>query len=136
MWRALEASSSEPTCAPRVTRGNGQMTIADYVQAGRYAAGLDSPAPAANGPGAPIDPVAQLVENDVSTNSPEVVQQIRTFRIANASIVAGQNGTVTLEYIAQGDENAGGFSLNFDTTKLTFQGVALGLGAPRRRTHI
>jgi len=49
-------------CAPRATLGNGLITVSDYVQAGRYAAGLDDLVPA-GGPTAPINLLPEFERN-------------------------------------------------------------------------
>jgi hypothetical protein len=109
-------------CAPRSTLGNGSVTITDWVQAGRYAAGLDPLTPA-GGPTAlalpPLAPQGRLAPAAVS----------RVVRVLDTSVNAGNLVTVTIELAAQGDENALGFSLNFDASKLTYSSAAAGVGA-------
>ncbi len=104
-------------CAPREPRGNGSLSVADWVQAGRYAAGLD-PAVA---PGGPTGPAS--TSSNATTSAPT---QSRAVRLANASLERGRNGSVTFELVAQGNENAVGFSVNFDPTQLQFVSAALG----------
>ncbi len=114
-------------CAPRSSLGNGSVGLDDYVQAGRYAAGLD-PATAVGGPtGQSFAPSLELV---AATNVTATTQQSRIFRVVNATITRGQNGVVTVEYDAQGDEAAIGFSLSFQTTQLTFVSATGGAGIP------
>ena len=87
-------------CAPRSTLGNGSVGLDDYVQAGRYAAGLD-PATAAGGPTG--QSVAPLLLNVVAIpNATAIAQQGRVLRVLNATITRGQNGVVTVEYVATG----------------------------------
>jgi len=50
-------------------------------------------------------------------------------RIAETAIERGQTGTVTVGFYAEGNENALGFSVNFDTSELTFVSAAKGSGA-------
>ena len=58
-----------------------------------------------------------------------MTQQARVLSVASASIAAGQNVNVSVYYNGLGDENALGFSLYFDTTRLTFISAAVGSGA-------
>jgi hypothetical protein len=57
-------------------------------------------------------------------------------RIANASASGGGLVNVPVELLAQGNENALGFSLNFDTSLLAFTSVTLSPGAPAGATLI
>ena len=113
-------------CAPAETKGNGQLSLADWVQAGRYAAGLDAVV-AAGGPTAPT--AALALAGSATPNSALRTPQSRTVRLSNANLAAGQAGALALEFEAQGDENALGFSLNFDAAKLRFVSATLGSGA-------
>jgi hypothetical protein len=109
--------------AGRATLGNGAITVSDWVQAGRYAAGLDPPTQAGGPNGsAPIK------------LKPEIygIDQVNAGRIVRATgnpMNAGQSATVNIELDSQGDENTLGFSVTFDTTKLTYVSAALGSGA-------
>ncbi len=47
----------------------------------------------------------------------------------SASLERGQNGTLVIEIDAQGNENALGFSVNFDAAQLRFVSASLGSGA-------
>ncbi len=97
-------------CAPRSTFGDGKLTIGDWVQAGRYAAGLDE-ATAAAGPSSPSAPtLAATNENEVN----------RLVRAVNANWQRGQANALRIELESQGDENALGFSLNFDPSAMSF----------------
>lgn len=55
--------------------------------------------------------------------------QGRQIRVVNTSGVAGQTVTVAVELVAQGNENALGFSLNFPTAIFSTPSVSLGTGA-------
>ncbi len=55
--------------------------------------------------------------------------QAREVRVASASAVAGQSVSVSVELVSQGNENAVGFSLNFDPAILSNPMVTLGSGA-------
>ncbi len=55
--------------------------------------------------------------------------QIREVRVVNAIAAAGQTVNVSVELVSQGDENAIGFSLNFNQAIFTNPVVTLGGGA-------
>jgi hypothetical protein len=105
-------------CAPRSTFGGGSITIADWVQAGRYASGLD-PVTAAAGPttqgSAPQNAGPSLARaNESALVKPSQVSLVSTI------LPQGQKSTVSIEFDAQGNENAFGFSLMYDPKKLSF----------------
>ncbi len=121
--------------APRSTLGNGAITIADWVQTGRYAAGLD-PITSAGGPSSPSFTESTNTScadcNSISFNNPpaaSIAGQTRTVRVVNANGQRGQQVNVTTEIDALGNENALGFSLNFNPNDLTFVSVATGADA-------
>ncbi len=101
--------------APKDTCGDGQITAADWVQAGRYATGLD-PLVGAGGPSAPISK---------SSGKPEAQ---RDLRLVNTGIT-GNTLNLSIEYEAVGNENAFGFSVNFDPLVLGSPAAVLGSGA-------
>ncbi len=115
-------------CAPRSTLGDGLITVADWVQAGRYAAGLD-PLTLAGGPSQPVggSPLPNTVakerfaKDSASTN--------RTITIINTNAQPGQSCLLSVQLNSQGDENALGFSLDFDPKVLQFTGATVGAGA-------
>ncbi len=115
-------------CAPKPC-GDGRITTADWVQAGRYAAGLDPVVPACG----PLSSTSALFaaesrdKNTVGTVFKNTGS--RTFRAVNANFKPGRIDSLIMELEAQGDENAVGFSLNFDPRVLVFQNVVLGKGA-------
>jgi len=120
----------EADVSPRPNgNNNGTVTIADWVQAGRYAAGVDPVVPA-GGPTAPMSGLL-LAGGTESGLEPLVAEQqtFRAVRVGSGSIEPGQNGSLALELDAQGNENALGFSLNFDPAKLRFVSASLGDGA-------
>jgi hypothetical protein len=108
-------------CAPRATRGDGQLKVTDWVQAGRYAVGLD-PVTAVGGPKALV----------VQASAPAVGRSrvspmsTRTLKAMNGSAVQGLTVTVPVVLEAQGDENAVGFSLSFDTNAFSYVSAAKG----------
>jgi len=56
-------------------------------------------------------------------------QQNRVIRVSSVSGQRGQTVTVNVELVAQGNENALGFSLNFNSSELSFGAVSLGADA-------
>ena len=116
-------------CAPRATLGDGQLTIADWVQVGRYALGLDPITPAGgpstgNGVSAP------------SGYSPLDLGPRKLTVVPPAGVVAGQTVKVSIQLNAQGNENAAGFSLNFDPTVLSYSGASLGSNAAGAQLNV
>jgi hypothetical protein len=107
-------------CAPRATQGDGQITVADWVQVGRYAVGLD-PVTAAGGPTSPVSPLG-LLGRPIKTglSRPVMLVPLTQGMLTNSVVV---------ELVAQGDENALGFSLTFDPTLIRFVNASLGSGA-------
>jgi hypothetical protein len=104
-------------CAPRSTLGNGVISVADWVQAGRYAAGVD-PLTTAGGPDAPVV-LAGRPRGGVVNAAPA-----RTLGLPSVKGVPGQRLTLPVRVNAQGDENAFGFTLVFDSSRLTFRSVS------------
>ncbi|MGH9769660.1 MAG: SBBP repeat-containing protein, partial [Blastocatellia bacterium] len=117
--------------APRSTLGNGSITISDWVQTGRYAAGLDPVTPA-GGPssqsftGSPDSDCADCSSSSGADQPGASAGQTRTIRVVSANGQRGQQVTLTIELDAVGNENALGFSLNFNPNDLTFVSVAAG----------
>ncbi len=120
-------------CAPKNTLGDGRLSIADWVMAGRYAVGLDA-AVAAGGPAAVVSSLIS-VEKEVDdafalrVAESEQQQPTRAIRVVPITFNRGQANTLTIELNSLGNENAVGFSLNFDTTQLNFVSAALGADA-------
>ncbi len=166
--------------APRATLGNGSVTISDWVQTGRYAAGLDPITPA-GGPTTTsssftntriANPGSRIEDNNsrrsdrgsksildlqpsfnpraysfdlqsspldlrpkslsdrqsyfIDSRSEALQSQTRTVRVANAIGLRGLQVMVTIELDAMGDENAVGFSLNFNPNELTLVDAVAG----------
>ena len=110
-------------CAPRPCgNGGSTITITDWVQAGRYAAGLDARVLMGNCP-----PPGSLAAAPKSRKTSGLVT--RTLMVTNTSIARGATNAVAVILEAQGDEGALGFSLRFDTNLLTFIQVRLGADA-------
>jgi hypothetical protein len=112
-------------CAPRTSLGDGVLTVSDWVQAGRYAAGLD----AAVRIGGPTSAVPQVVVSPAVSPSGRKTQSGRQVALLAPAFSLGQSGSVQVALNAHGDENAIGFSLSFDPTKLAFTGASLGNAA-------
>jgi uncharacterized protein (TIGR03437 family) len=113
-------------CAPKESKGNGQLTIADWVQAGRFAVGLDPVVSA----GGPTGPFALALSFTGAANPMMEAAAERVLRAVNTSFTRGQQGSVSIELDAQGNENAFGFSLTFDPTQLSFVSAAAGADVP------
>ncbi|HMY71664.1 MAG TPA: pre-peptidase C-terminal domain-containing protein, partial [Blastocatellia bacterium] len=118
-------------CAPKSTLGDGKLTIADWVLAGLYASGGEA-ALQAGGPSGPVAGVAAF-EKEVLTEgfaqAEQQQQQSRAIRVVPATFNRGAENTVSIELNSQGNENAFGFSVNFDTTQLSFVRATLGANA-------
>ncbi len=103
------------------TLGDGKISIADWVQAGRYAAGLDVVV-AAGGPTS-LASLLQPLTNTEAAAIPEA--QPRIMRAPNGQFLRGQIGLLTIELEAQGNENAASFSLDFDPKQMSFADAAV-----------
>ncbi|HMZ22283.1 MAG TPA: BACON domain-containing carbohydrate-binding protein, partial [Blastocatellia bacterium] len=112
-------------CAPRSSFGNGAITVSDWVQAGRYAAGLD-PLTSAAGPTAP----GAFAPTELSAFL-KPSGWPRLLRLSSPTFGAGQTSAVTIELLAQGEENAVGFSLQFDSRQWRFVSATLGEDAQK-----
>ena len=119
-------------CAPRSSLGNGSITISDWVQAGRYVSGLDV-IPEAGGPSLPATVTAAPATSDAAKLSQAAVmpsnEEARSVRLVGATTPDGQPAEVFVELDARGGENAVGFSLVFDPSKLSFVSAANGADA-------
>ncbi len=114
---ATGAEFQRADVAPRATLGDGQMKATDWVQVGRYLAGLDVLA-ALGGP---------TNETIVSSGSSPVSRQLR---LSSTNVLQTQSAKVSVLLDAQGDENAIGFTLEFDASAFALADVNLGGGAP------
>ncbi len=113
-----DAEFQRADCAPRATLGNGVISITDWVQAGRYAAGLDPITPV-GGPVLPAQPAAAALARAAFS-----LVGARTLVLPQTNILPGTTLTFGVRLEAQGDENALGFSLAFDSARLQFLGAA------------
>lgn len=113
-------------CAPRGSKGDGSLDVTDFTQAGRYAAGLDA-YQTAGGPTIP----SLFLFNRGGTNkegSKDALLLPRIVRVVNNTGSAGQQVTVSIEIDAEGDEAGVGFTLSYDSSKLSNPFVQLGTG--------
>ena len=121
--------------APKNTLGDGRLTIADWVLAGRYAAGLETVV-AAGGASAPIVALGgsgvafeKNVEGYSAAANSEEQQQTRGIRVVPVTFIRGQENTAVVELTSLGNENAVGFSANFDPSQLTYVRATIGTDA-------
>src|SRR5262249_27254717 len=116
-------------CAPIATVGNGSIPIADWVQAGRYATGLDPVTPA-GGPTGPsmLRPAAQKGGASPNASKRDDVSGLRVARGIGRKWGAASLTSFVIELEAQGNENAIGFSVSFDPMRFRFMGAALADG--------
>lgn len=109
-------------CAPKTTGGDGQLKVTDWVQAGRYGAAIDSMS-VVGGPSAPVTPT-------ILTGGP------RTLSISAGTAVKGLNLTTPIILQSQGNENAVGFSVNFNPAVLKYLGTIKGGAATSATLNI
>ncbi|MBI4661195.1 MAG: tandem-95 repeat protein [Verrucomicrobia bacterium] len=123
-------------CAPRaldgqLVLGDGVVNLADWVQAGRYALGLDAPVPKAGGPvqSTPTPQGAERRPGSLAPQSLHVGRDARRIHVQDRVVSAGQGFLVWIGLDSQGDENALGFSLDYDPRAMEFVGARLASGA-------
>jgi uncharacterized repeat protein (TIGR01451 family) len=104
-------------CAPRATLGDGLITVADWVQAGRYSVGLD-----------PLIPAGGQSQFAMVSRADSERQGIpRELRVASRAITTERGFvTVPVELAALGGENGVAFSLQYDSSVLSYQGYVRG----------
>ena len=110
-------------CAPFKTFGDGRLAVNDWVQAGRYAIGLE-PISAAAGPSRPVT-AALLAENQAEAARFESAQPelARVVRAQSSAFKRGEVNPLSIEFEAQGDENALSFTMNFDPKLVNYASV-------------
>ncbi len=117
--------------APYATAGDSQLNISDFIQAGRYAANLD-PMQAERGAiqqtSSPSSDksFSPTREMRAGKNSLNVAAASRDMTIVSQNVSPGQQVTVPVTIESQGDENGFGFSIDYDTTKISNPTVQLG----------
>jgi len=112
-------------CAPRSTLGNGAITVTDWVQAGRYAAGLDPLTPQA-GPPRRLIPGGWCERRNSRCGDRACPSDLRSH---NRSPTRETN-RIPVCLTALGNETAVGFSINFDQSVLTFVSASVGGNLP------
>jgi len=100
-------------CAGRSTSGDAAIKVTDWVQAGRCAFGFDTWLVRGG-------PVAE------SPLVPPIPSSNRLATVAGVWLNNGESAIVHVNLVALGDENALGFSLDFDPSKAAFVDVAPG----------
>ncbi|MDX2042925.1 MAG: proprotein convertase P-domain-containing protein [Acidobacteriota bacterium] len=108
--------------APRETLGDGRITLIDWVQTGRYVAGVDA-LPVAGGPASVTLGVGSR-ESGVGSRELGVGK-----KSANEFAIRNADGLVMVKLDATGEENALGFSLNFDSSAWRFVLAKVGRNA-------
>jgi hypothetical protein len=111
-------------CAPRLAAGDGLLSVTDWVQEGRFAAGLDPLAPV-GGPDRELRPSLPL-ESDNRFISVHGV----------AELSPGESGESSVVLSARGDENAVAFSLVLDPAMTVLDGVSPGVDARGNFAHV
>src|SRR5262249_1377451 len=104
---------------------DGAITVADWVQAGRYAAGLDS----ATRAGGPTNDLGPNAVRTTTGTKPTPKGSGRQVRVADVTLVQGQAGAGSVFLDAQGEGNAVGCSLAFDPAILSYLSASLGADA-------
>jgi hypothetical protein len=114
-----------------VIRWNGSARTTTFVNANQLTAQI--PASDVTTAGTAIISIFNPTPGGGTSNTLNFVintnPALRIVRVVGTTLIAGQNGTVSVEIDAQGDENAFGFSLHYDPTKLSYVSAALGSGA-------
>lgn len=111
-------------CAPRSTLGDGVINSGDVVQTRRYATGLD-PLTDAGGPTSPSRvPHSEIIDG--------IYAYLARREVGVGAVESENSATVTvpIEIVAQGNEMAIGFTLEYDADMLGEPQVILADGAP------
>lgn len=111
--------------APRATLGDGQITVADWVQALRYATGLD-PLTDAGGPAgtpASMAPAGSRAVRVVASSS-------RRVRLVAERLTPGLTNRLAIWLDGLGDEAGLSLSLGFDAALLNYLGATVADGVP------
>jgi hypothetical protein len=153
----LLATAFEGDVSPRPI-GNQSVTISDWVQVGRFVAGLDVPADGSEFQRADCAPRNTLGNGEMTVSDwvqagryavgldpltpiggpttftpPPSIRTPKSPVTRTVSLQTGARNGVTniidVELNAQGNENAVGFSLSFDQTIMNFAGATVGSGA-------
>ena len=127
---AVGSEFQRADCAPRSTLGDGRLTIIDWVQAGRYAAGLD-PVVAMGGPSSPV---AQSFTK--SAPQWQWAANPATAKVRLMQNAVSTDGSLRIELEATGAENALAFSLRFDSLRWRFRSVSASDLPADARTYV
>ncbi|MFM2083178.1 MAG: hypothetical protein RL380_1869, partial [Verrucomicrobiota bacterium] len=118
----VNASGSQPltyqwnfngTNLLNATNATLNLTSLQFAQAGNYSVAISNVAGATNSAAATLT----------------VLPPPAAIRVVAASALAGSTVIVPVQLVANGNENAVGFTLNFDPARLSFADIALGSGA-------
>jgi len=136
---ASESEFARADCAPAETLGDGILAASDWTQAGRYAAGIDSPQPTGGPTGAAASlslqdehpPAEDVFENDGADPAPDPItprlrrlastRNPRHLLASNLRVPASTVASVPIQLSAAGDENTAGFTVLFDPAKVQFR---------------
>jgi hypothetical protein len=116
-------------CAPRATGGDGVINVLDWVQVGRYAAGLDPATAVGNPPGGGSPAVVKANLKPSHNGSPAPNGGGARVISIVPGIQNAQTNTATVQCTTQGNENSLGFSITFDPTVIQFVNASLASGA-------
>ncbi|NOT64283.1 MAG: hypothetical protein HOP19_29045, partial [Acidobacteria bacterium] len=100
--------------APKASKGDRRITMADVVQVQRYAAGLD-PLVETGGPSS-----LNLQDEPLAETEALALLQAGSLTVTAGNFTRGQIGTVAINANALGSESAVSFTLNYDIAKLSF----------------
>ncbi|MBK9768802.1 MAG: hypothetical protein IPP63_18300 [Chloracidobacterium sp.] len=103
------------------------LTAGDYVQAGRYAAGLDMWSGAGGETLASLFPFQEMTKGQ---DDSQQTLQPRILRVEDVSASRDSTVTVSISIDAQGDENGFGFTISYDGTILSNPVVLTGADMP------
>lgn len=117
-WQFARADS-----APRETLGDGVLSLADWVQAGRYSEGLDPLTPT----GGPLTALAPADRSGTWTSLDDLDAPVvpSVIRLSGGPLVRGQEALLTVEVLGGGEENALAFTLEFDADLLEYREATL-----------
>ncbi len=107
-------------CAPRDSLGNGAITVADWVQASRYAVGVDPLTPA----GGPTGPAAT---SSAAHRAEAAGRAVSDTPVSEIQLVPlDGDGMYSVELVSQGRESGLQFSLGFDPDRQRIAGIRRG----------
>jgi hypothetical protein len=113
-------------CAPRNAH-DGVLTVADWVQAGRYALGLD-PLTLISAPTTPHITLNARPKGGSASN--------RILQVGSVSALRGQTVNVPVQLVCLANENAVGLTVRFDTNALRLLAVTTGTNAVGARLNV